>query len=138
MFLRQLITSVNSYLSFPGKRNSKQRNKTRQDMSVNTLWKGEMGWREILTPAGLPGIPVVSLGADWNTHAGVGENQAGVAGRAGEWTPTGAGFTGGVTSCKDSRNMCFCTSKSRSPSKFQKLLQTTLSMMTILSTKSSY
>jgi len=62
-------------------------------MSVNTLWKGEMAWRETLTFAGLPVISVVSWGTDWHTHAGVGENQAGVAGRAGKRIPTSAGFT---------------------------------------------
>ena len=62
-------------------------------MLVNTLWKGEMAWRETLTFAGLPVIPVVSWGTDWYAHAGVGENQAGVAGRAGKRTPAGAGFT---------------------------------------------
>lgn len=62
-------------------------------MSVNKLWEGEMARRETLTFTGLPVIPVVSWGTEWHTHAGVGKNQAGVAGRAGKRTPAGAAFT---------------------------------------------
>lgn len=52
-----------------------------------------MARRETLTFTGLPVIPVVSWGTEWHTHAGVGKNQAGVAGRAGKRTPAGAAFT---------------------------------------------
>lgn len=52
-----------------------------------------MAWRETLTFAGLALILVVSRRTDWNAHAGVGQNQAGVAGGAGKRTPTSAGFT---------------------------------------------
>lgn len=43
--------------------------------------------------AGLPVIPVVSWGTERSTRARVGQNQAGVAGRAGEGTLCSAGFT---------------------------------------------
>lgn len=67
----------------------KQKKKT----SVKTLWKVQMAWTETLTFAGLALILVVSRRTDWNAHAGVGQNQAGVAGGAGKRTPTSAGFT---------------------------------------------
>lgn len=88
-------------------------------MSVNTLWKGERAWREALTFAGVALIPVVSWGTGRNTHVGVGQNQAGVAGRAGKRAPAPAGFTRGVTPCRDSKSKHFCSIKGRSLSKFQ-------------------
>lgn len=62
-------------------------------MSVNALWEGETARGEALTSAGLPVIPVVSRGTERSTRARVGQNQAGVAGRAGEGTLGSAGFT---------------------------------------------
>lgn len=73
---------------------------------------------EALTSAGLPVVPVVSWRAGGRTRAGVGENQAGVAGGAGERTCARAGFTGGVTPCGDSKDKRFCSSKRGSGSKF--------------------
>lgn len=66
---------------------------TRKDTLIKELWKGEVAGGEALTSAGLPGIPVVAQGAARSARARVGQDQAGVAGRARQGTLASARFT---------------------------------------------
>lgn len=96
---------------------------TRKDRLVTAPWKGEQAGGEALTSAGVPVIPVVSQGAERSTRARVGQNQAGLAGGAGQGTIASAALTGRVAPCRDSKKQGFCSRKSRSQGKFHRLQQ---------------
>lgn len=93
---------------------------TREDMLVNMLCEGQMAWRQTLTSAGPAAVAVVALGTDGHAGAGVGQEQAGVAGRAGEGTFAAAGFTRGVAPCTDSNSKGFWSRTSGSVITFRR------------------